>query len=119
MAMDVIGITVGLSWTINGLILLLLAIPLAKGQIGRNRYYGARFSQALKSDEAWQAINRYAGKQMIVWSIPIIAVGVMSFFLPLQSHVVLALVIGFVPLIFVLIPAFGAWRFAQRYENTE
>lgn len=115
--MDAVAITVGLSWTFAGLMCILLAIPLARGRIGRNAFYGARFRQSLESDEAWQAINRYAGKQMIGWAIPLIAVGVVSFFLPLQSHVALTLVLGFAPLIFVLIPVLNTWRFAQRREG--
>lgn len=115
--MDIVAITVGLSWIIAGIICILLAIPLARGQIGRNSFYGARFRQPFESDEAWQAINRFGGKQMIGWSIPLIVLGAVSFFLPLQSHIAMTLVLGFAPLIFILIPAFNTWRFARRLEH--
>jgi hypothetical protein len=53
---------------------------------------------------------------MALWSIPLIGVGLVSFFLPLQSHTGLTLVLGFAPLVFVLIPVVEAWRFARRYR---
>ena len=115
--MDPVSITVGLGWTIAGAICILLAIPLVRGQIGRNSFYGVRVRQAFESDEAWQAINRYGGKQMIGWSIPLVVIGLVSFFLPLQSNDALTIVLGFAPMIFILIPVFNTWRFAQRREQ--
>ncbi len=117
--MDIVALTVGLGWTIAGVVCIVLAIPLALGRIGRNSFYGARFQRSLESDEAWQLINRFAGKQMIVWSIPLIIVGLVSFFLPLQSHVMLTIILGFAPLLFVLMPAFNTWRFAQQIDDQD
>lgn len=115
--MDPVAITVGVSWLIIGLLCLLLGIPLLHGQVGRNPYYGARFRESFESEEAWLVINRFAGRQAIFWSLPLIAIGVASFFLPLQTHVTLTLVLGFAPLVFILIPAFNTWRFARRRKH--
>jgi uncharacterized membrane protein len=112
--MDAVAITVGISWTIAGLLVIALAIPLARGQIGPNAIYGVRFPQSFQSDEAWYAINRFGGRRMMIWSIPIIATAIASFFLPLQANPGLALTLGFAPLAFVLIPVVEAWRFAQQ-----
>jgi hypothetical protein len=112
--MDAVAITVGSSWTIAGLLVIALAIPLARGQIGPNALYGVRFPQSFQSDEAWYAINRFGGRRMMIWSIPIVATGIVAFFLPMQANPGLALTLGFAPLAFVLIPVFETWRFAQR-----
>src|SRR5258708_2228688 len=113
--MDAIAITIGISWTITGLLCIGLAIPLVRGQVGRNGLYGIRFPQSFQSDDAWFAINRFGGKRLIVWSIPLIVIGIVLLFLPLQSHTALTLTLGFAPLVFILIPVVEAWRFARRY----
>lgn len=113
--MDAVAITVGVSWTFGGLLLLGLAVPLARGRVGRNALYGIRLRESLQSDDAWFAINRYGGRRLIVWSIPLIVVGIVSFFLPLRSRTALTVAFGFAPLVFILIPAVESWRFARRY----
>jgi uncharacterized membrane protein len=112
--MDAIAITIGISWTVSGLLCIALAIPLVRRQVGRNAFYGVRFPQSFASDDAWLAINRYGGKRLIVWSIPLIVIGITSFFLPLRSRTGLTLVLGFAPVIVVLIPVLEAWRFAKK-----
>lgn len=114
--MDAVAITVGVAWTLAGLLFLGMAIPLIQGRVGRNGVYGVRFPQSFQSDDAWFAINRYGGKRMAFWSLPLIAVGVVSFFLPLQSRTGLTLALGFAPLVFILIPVIESWRFARRYR---
>jgi SdpI/YfhL protein family len=113
--MDMISITVGASWLFTGLLIIGLAIPLVRGRIGRNGWYGIRLPESFRSDEAWYAINRFGAKRMIAWAIPLIFVGLVSVFLPLQQHARLAMFLGFAPLIFILVPALQAWRFARHY----
>jgi hypothetical protein len=117
--MDAVAITVGTSWTITGLIIIGLAVPLARGRVGRNGLYGVRFPQSFQSDDAWYVINRFGGKRLIIWAVPLILVGIACFFLPLQRHTDLTLILGFAPLIFLLIPGLEAWRFARHYRPGE
>jgi uncharacterized membrane protein len=116
--MDPIAVTIGISWTVAGLLCLGLAIPLIRGLVRPNRLYGVRFPQSFQSDEAWFAINRFGGKRLAIWSIPLVVIGLVTFFLPLQKHPRLTWVLGFVPLVFVLIPILQTWRFARRYRPT-
>jgi hypothetical protein len=113
---DAVAITIGVSWTFAGLLCLALAVPLIRGQVGRNRLYGVRFPQSFQSEEAWLAINRFGGRRLAGWAVPLILVGVASFFLPLRSNTGLTLALGFAPLVFVLIPVLETWRFARRYR---
>ena len=115
--MDPVAITVGVSWLIIGSLCIVLAIPLMRGEVGRNAFYGARFRESLESEEAWLAINRFAGRQAIIWSLPLLAIGAVSLFLPLQNHVALTLILGFAPLVFILAPALNTWRFARRRKD--
>ncbi|QOV87444.1 SdpI family protein [Humisphaera borealis] len=114
--MDAVAITIGISWTLVGLISIALSVPLIRGHIRPNAFYGVRFPQSFESDEAWFAINRFGGMRLAVWSTPLVVVGLVSFFLPLRSNTALALVLGFAPLVFILIPVFESWRFARRYR---
>ncbi len=114
--MDPVAIILGTSWTITGLLIIGVCIPLAQGRIGRNRFYGIRLSQSLRSDDYWFAINRFGGKHMMVWSVPLVLVGIVCFFLPLLPHPVLTLALGFAPCICLVMPIFQTFRFAQRYR---
>jgi hypothetical protein len=116
--MDAVAITIGLSWTVAGLLCLGLAIPLIRGRVHPNRLYGVRFPQSFQSNEAWFAINRFGGKRLAMGSIPLILVGVVSFFLPLKSHPHLTWVLGFGPLVFIVIPILQTWRFARTFRPT-
>ncbi len=114
--MDPVAITLGCGWTIAGLVIFGLSIPLVRGKIPRNSLYGVRLPQSFQSDEAWFAINRFGGRRLLVWSMPLVLLGIVCFFLPLQAHPGLTLTLGFAPLVLVLIPAWESWRFAQRYR---
>jgi hypothetical protein len=113
--MDPVALTVGISWIFCGVVCLALSIPLARGKVGRNAIYGVRFRESFQSDEAWMAINQFGGRRLMRWCWPLIAVGIVAIFLPLQRHPIGTVLLGFAPLIFVLIPVFESWRFAKRY----
>lgn len=59
-----------------------VSLPLACRRVPMNRYYGVRTSLAYKSEKNWYDINAYGGKQLAVWSLVIVAVGVAGFFIP-------------------------------------
>jgi uncharacterized membrane protein len=115
--MDAVAITVGCSWTVASLLLIALAIPLARGRVRRNKFYGIRLPESFQSDDAWYAINRFGGKRLIIWAVPLVLVGTGCFFMPMQKRPALTICLGFLPLVFILIPAFEAWRFARRYRT--
>jgi hypothetical protein len=115
--MDLVALTVGLSWLFTGALCILLSLPLIKRKIPRNSFYGMRFPQSYQSDEAWFKINEFGGKQMLLWSLLIIAAGTLALFLPLQGHPARALFIGLFPLVFILTPVLLTWRFARRGDK--
>jgi hypothetical protein len=102
--MNVVAITLGCSWTLIGLVVIAVAIPLARGRVGPNGLYGIRFRESFQSDEAWFAINRYGGRRLFVWAIPLVLVGIGCFFFPLHAHPALTLVAALAPLVFLFIP---------------
>ena len=62
-----------IAWALLGIALLMagLSVPLARGKVPMNHFYGVRFPQSFKSDRHWYAINRYGGKALSAASIPI------------------------------------------------
>ncbi len=114
--MDPISLTIGLSWLFTGTLSLLLSLPLITGKIPRNNFYGMRFPESYQSEEAWQKINTFGGKQMRLWSLLLLATGTLALFLPLHAHPARALFIGLFPLIFILIPILQTWRFARKLQ---
>ena len=54
-----------------------------------------RFPQCFASDESWFAINCFAAKRMLVASLPLVAIGIVSLFLPLKTHPDAAILLGF------------------------
>jgi uncharacterized membrane protein len=57
-----------LLWTygVGGLLLALLAVPLLRGRVPRNRFYGFRTPKTLSDDRVWYAANRIAGRDLLV-----------------------------------------------------
>lgn len=114
--MDPIALTLGVIWTLVGLLIAALAIPLARGRVRPNRFYGVRFPESFQSDEAWFAINRFGGKRLLLWSPAMILLGIAVLFFPLRFHPILAILLALLPVIFVLIPAVESARFAKSFR---
>jgi uncharacterized membrane protein len=57
-----------LLWTYGagGVLLALLAVPMIKGRVPRNRIYGFRTPKTLSSDRVWYAANRIAGWDLLL-----------------------------------------------------
>jgi hypothetical protein len=85
-----------------------LSIPLMKRKVKMNPWYGVRIPKSFESEENWYRINAYGGKRLIVWSSLPALVGIVAFFLPLDSDAggtpLMAVLLAFVPLI-AIIPA--------------
>ncbi|MEM1443919.1 MAG: SdpI family protein [Verrucomicrobiota bacterium] len=61
----------------TGFLCGVLCLPLITKGVGPNPTYGFRIKEAFQSDEAWFAINAYGGKWMLIWSLVIVALGLL------------------------------------------
>ena len=107
------NITLAISNIFVGILLIALSIPLVKRQIPMNHSYGVRVKKAFESKENWYKINEYGGKQLIGWSIPLVLLGVATFFIPLDEEGIIIPLIACAPLI-VLVPAFMSIIYAKK-----
>ena len=99
----------------NGLLLAGLAVPLIRGRVPRNPWYGFRVEKTLASDEVWYAANRFMGKDLL-WCGVVLAVGSgllagVASHLTVDGTAYLGLALTMVPLAIMVVRSF-------RYLNT-
>ena len=111
--MDTINIIIGFSNLFCAVLFIVLAIPLKNGKIKMNRLYGVRIPKSFDSEENWYKINKYGAERMIIWAIPLIAIGFISFFITFYRNVLLISVFSAAPLI-ILIPVIEVFFYAKR-----
>lgn len=102
----------GLSNLACATLFIAVAVPLIQHKIKMNRWYGIRIKKAFESDDNWYRINAYAGKRLILWALVLAAIGILTFFIPLQ-HLALRVLLGGAPLIAV-VPCIEALIFAKK-----
>jgi len=73
------NIYIGLLNVFMTLLTVGLSIPLILRKVKMNHVYGARIQKSFKLDEDWYALNEYGGKQLVLWSIPILVIGLFCF----------------------------------------
>ena len=111
--MDKTALTLGTSLACLAVVMMLLGLPLLKRKIPMNRWYGARFKKSFESEENWYRINAYSGKQLILWSIPLLLLGAATVFLPLAKHPGWIGAIVWSPLL-ALAPCLVSYRHAKK-----
>ncbi len=79
------SIIYGLSNIVSGLLIIAISIPLIKRKIKMNYLYGVRIKKSFESEEHWYNINAYGGKQLVIWSIPMIIAGIVWLFFPINA----------------------------------
>jgi len=99
-----------------GLLVLALCVPLLRGRIKPNRWYGFRFPQALLSDENWYAINRFGARCFIGWAAVFIFAGVALLAFPFQNAAAIAPFMMLMSVTFVP-PLTMTWRYALKFEK--
>jgi uncharacterized membrane protein len=69
-------------YLVVSVLLVGLSIPLILGKIKPNPLYGFRVSQTLENPDLWYAVNRYAGKRLVVAGLAIMVGSVILYFIP-------------------------------------
>ena len=66
---------------LSGLTILATSLPLVFRKVPMNRLWGVRLPAAFESDQRWYKINAYGGRLLALWSLPVIATGLIGLFL--------------------------------------
>lgn len=96
-------IAIGVLHIITALLIIAVSIPLVQNSVKMNSLYGIRIKKAYESEENWYKINEYGGKRLIFWSIVLICIGILTFFINVSEKSFFYKVIALAPVI-VLIP---------------
>ena len=112
-SMSALNLDIGLSLALSGALLIAVCLPLLKDRIKPNALYGIRLPKSFESDDNWFKMNRYGAKQMILWAGVMMALGALSFFLPLQGNAILATIVAVAPVLLLLIPVFQIFRYSK------
>ena len=116
--MDTPAMVLGMSNVTMAVTFILLGIPLLKRKVPMNRWYGARFKKSFESEENWYRINAYSAKQLMIWSVPLLLVGIATLFLPLKGHPGITRVLACAPML-IGAPCFLSYRFARKLPDNK
>lgn len=94
-----------------GLLFIGLSFPLVNGKIKMNHIFGVRFSKSFESEKHWYHLNRFGGKRLAFWSIPIIILGLLGVIYP--ENTIMSAVQPVLVLI-IIIPALEIWFMARK-----
>ena len=111
--MQPVNFLIGLSDMVCALVFIGFSIPLLKGVVKPNRFYGARLRKAFISEQNWYRINHYAAKRTIFWSTPVLAMGLAAFLLPLDGNTALTVIFALAPLL-AAVAGFETYRFIRK-----
>lgn len=110
---NIMNLLLGLSNIFVGIVIIAISIPLVLEKVPMNPVYGVRFKKSYESKENWYKINKYGGKQLILWSIPLLIIGVVTLFFPSFPNKAIENIILCAPLI-VLVPAYMSYRYSKK-----
>ncbi|WP_373893192.1 SdpI family protein [Virgibacillus sp. CBA3643] len=96
-----------------GLLFVCLGIPFYKERVKMNHLYGVKFNKSFESEENWYKINKYCVKRLMIWSIPLLFIGIIAIFLPPLNEF-LMIMFTFAPCI-VLIPAIESYIYSKKF----
>ena len=102
---------------VSGFLLMLAGIPMRRGKVKPNAWYGFRLPITQKSDEMWYPTNAYAGKGLVVVGGIVMVTAVLLpllFNLTADNYVIVMTVI-LLAAIFIL---FGfSYRYAKKLDK--
>ncbi len=111
--MQNVNVILAILFAFLGVLVGILCVPLALGRVPMNRFYGIRIPKSYQSDGDWYAINRYGGRQMLIYAVFVASVGVGILFVPLRPDKVWFWVIVLAPLFLLVPPLVSIVRFAR------
>jgi hypothetical protein len=110
------GLIIGITHILTGFLIFMISIPMYRGQVAPNRFYGIRFRKSYASDAHWYAINQYGGRQFMIWSAVLMLVGGTTLFVPLDHDRTRMLALAIAPTFLLLVPALLTYRFARHFQ---
>lgn len=99
-----------------GVVAIAAALPLRRGRVRRNAWYGVRTARALASDESWYDINRHGAGWLLWYGATLLAIAVVALLLRAPASGPLFWCLLLAPAILVVIPTAAALAYSARYR---
>ena len=98
-----------------GMLVAALAVPLIRGAVPPNRWYGVRIAKAYASEDHWYRLNRYGGTLLLQYGITVALVGatVLGFGIDDAVSPAVALILAFSPAILTIPMTLRLFRYAR------
>ena len=68
--------TAGLLFAAAGTLFIALGIPLLRGRVRPNSWYGCRTEKTLSDERVWYAVNRVTGRDLVAAGVAVVFVSV-------------------------------------------
>ena len=107
------SIVLGVTHISTAALVAAICIPLFRGQVEMNRFYGMRLRKSFESDANWYAINRYGARRFFFWSAVLAAFGLATFFIPIGQSDLWIVLVALAPAVLYLIGAWEIHRFSK------
>jgi len=88
-------------------LVIAVSLPLAVGRVRPNRWLGFATRKTLASDMHWYAVNRRAGRLLLLWSLPLFGGGFYVWFAAPELTPVALAICTFAPLTYMIPFALG------------
>lgn len=104
-----------LMYTISGIFLSLISIPLIYGKIGPNPWYGFRVPKTLSNPNVWYPANTYAAKRLFIVGIVDVFASIILYFIPNMSLDTYALSCGALIIGGLIVALVQSFLFLRRF----
>lgn len=111
--MGLTSLLLGLFNLVVGLVVVLFSIPMAQGKVSMNHVYGIRLAKSFESEGDLDRMNRFGGRQFIIWGVVLMLLGAVFLFLDLDSSLESIILLGLTPLM-LIIPALRIVSYAKK-----
>jgi uncharacterized membrane protein len=98
-------VTAGLIFTAAGVLFIALGIPLLRGRVRPNSWYGCRTEKTLSDEKVWYAVNRVTGRDLVAGGVAVVAasLALVAFGRGMNpDHAVLALLLVLLLSVFIM-----------------
>jgi uncharacterized membrane protein len=106
-------ITLLVMYVVFGLLLIVLAIPMLRGKVPPNPWYGFRVPDTLSDPTRWYKANRYAARWLLLTGVITAAAAIALYFVPglsVDTYAWLVLAVFGVPFVLMIITSFRYLR---------
>ena len=106
-------ITLLVMYVVFGLLLIVLAIPMLRGKVPPNPWYGFRVPDTLSDPTRWYKANRYAARWLLLTGVITVVAAIALYFVPglsVDTYAWLVLAVFGVPFVLMIISSFRYLR---------